>query len=92
MSLPRKYSAVQITAVRALAALRPKPHPQVIADLVGIPLDTVRYHTEGRSKVTIVEPWALSVMTACAERFKGNSELAAYHLVSAAKHLLKKTP
>jgi len=92
MSQPRKHSAEQITAIRALAALRPKPPNQLIADMVGLPLDTVRYHADGRSKVVLVEPWAMDVLEASAAKFKGNAELAAYHLISAAKHLLKKTP
>ena len=90
MSLPRKYSPEQITAIRALAALRPKVPHALIADAVGVNIETVRYHLYGRSKATITEPWALDLVEACAQRIKGQNAVAAYYLVSAAKHLLKK--
>lgn len=92
MSKPRRYSPEQVMAVRALAAINPPPPHELIAKTVGVHIETVRYYLYGRNKVTLIAPWAMDVLEASAQQFKGNSELAAYHLVSAAKHLLKKSP
>ncbi len=85
----RVYSSEQISAARALAAMRPRPRLQDIAAITGISFNTVRFYAAGRDKSPPTEPWAGDIISAIGARMANNPVLAAYHLVSAAKHLLK---
>lgn len=90
MGRSSSYSDVQISAVKALLALRPKIGATKISAITGVKYGTVRFYEKGLAKTEIMEPWGGEIIKAMGHAAKNQPHVAAYHLVSAAKLLLNR--
>lgn len=90
MGRPSSYSDTQVSAVKALLALRPRIGATKIAAVTGVKYGTVRFYEKGLAKTETMAPWGTEIVKAMEHAAKNQPQVAAYYLVSAAKLLLNK--